>query len=788
MVVKRIGSRMGAVIIAFLIAWVAGTLIGTVVQTQFNLLALQNLGVAISLEARWTATLHDLLNFAPLYAALFGTGFLLSQALAAPLLTRLPGWMRGPGHAVAAAAGLWTAFAITNALLPMPTLIAATRSVTGLLAMLLTAAWAGWLFVRLAATRRLRRGAVSPVVACVLVLGSLGFTDTARAQKVVEDYQVETVASGLEHPWSVAFLPDGGALVTERAGRLRRITPEGQLVKAPIKGVPSVFNSAQAGLFDVVLSPDFADDRRIFLAYACGTEAANQLCVARAQLQQSQLTGVVEIFRARPAKEGSAHYGGRMVWLPDDTLIVTLGDGFDYREQAQKLSSHLGKIIRLNPDGSAPADNPFVGREGALPEIYSYGHRNVQGLVYDAREDLLLAHEHGPRGGDEINVIEPGKNYGWPIISYGIDYTGAMITPYTAREGMKQPLLQWTPSIAPSGMTRYRGHLFPEWQGDLLVGALAARNIHRVTLNRLQANDAGTLFGELDARIRDVATGPDGALYLLTDSPDGKLLRVTPLAGSDVPSSEVELALSPGQLDWIGEQIFRNECAGQTRCLVHWNAGEAFPSLGIGHFIWYPAGVEGRFVESFPALVDFMRRRNVELPESLAELRPFDAPWADRDAFLQVSDSASVEDLRAFLMKTRAVQTEFIYHRARESLSRVIGAAPNSKTDVVTARVAALSETPGGVYALIDYVNFKGEGLAESERYNGEGWGLLQVLLAMSGHPADTALDQFREAAARVLTRRADNAEAPIERERWLPGWLKRVETYVEPASTVSPE
>jgi glucose/arabinose dehydrogenase len=217
-----------------------------------------------------------------------------------------------------------------------------------------------------------------------------------------------------------------------------------------------------------------------------------------------------------------------MAWLPDGTLIVTLGDGFDYREQAQDLSSHLGKIVRLNPDGTAPDDNPFVGRNEALPEIYSYGHRNVQGLVYDSVEDLLIAHEHGPRGGDEINIIEPGHNYGWPVITHGIDYTGAMITPFVEQEGMEQPLLHWTPSIAPSGIIRYRGDLFPDWQGNLLVGALADKNVHRVTLEPRQASDVETLFEALGERIRDVATGPEGAVYLLTDSADGRVLRIVP--------------------------------------------------------------------------------------------------------------------------------------------------------------------------------------------------------------------------------------------------------------------
>jgi glucose/arabinose dehydrogenase len=336
------------------------------------------------------------------------------------------------------------------------------------------------------------------------------------------------MVAGLEHPWSLAFLPDGGALVTERAGRLRLVSGNWELTREPIAGVPTVFNDAQAGLFDVLLSPDFEADQTLFLAYACGTAAANHLCVARGQLQGMALKDVVEIFRAKPAKQGSAHYGGRMAWLPDGTLIVTLGDGFDYREQAQDLSSHLGKIVRLNPDGTAPADNPFVDREDALPEIYSYGHRNVQGLVYDSVEGLLISHEHGPRGGDEINIIEPGHNYGWPVITHGIDYTGAMITPFVEREGMEQPLLHWTPSIAPSGMTRYRGELFPDWQGNLLVGALADRSVHRVTLEGRQASDVETMLEELGERIRDVATGPEGAVYLLTDSADGRVLRLLP--------------------------------------------------------------------------------------------------------------------------------------------------------------------------------------------------------------------------------------------------------------------
>jgi hypothetical protein len=250
---------------------------------------------------------------------------------------------------------------------------------------------------------------------------------------------------------------------------------------------------------------------------------------------------------------------------------------------------------------------------------------------------------------------------------------------------------------------------------------------------------------------------------------------------SQSPGVDVSLALTSAQLDWVGQQIFRNECAGRFQCLVHWNDGEAFPSLGIGHFIWYPKGVQGRFVESFPALIEYMEQRQASIPEWLRALDPFDAPWNDKAAFLAADDSPRLAELREFLAGTQGIQAEFIFRRARQSLARVVAAAPDDRRPEVTARLEALSQTPGGVYAIIDYVNFKGEGLSPTERYNGQGWGLLQVLLEMSGTPDQAALVQFREAASTVLARRAESAKDTIERERWLPGWLKRLETYKEP-------
>lgn len=260
----------------------------------------------------------------------------------------------------------------------------------------------------------------------------------------------------------------------------------------------------------------------------------------------------------------------------------------------------------------------------------------------------------------------------------------------------------------------------------------------------------------------------------------GENMAVSSSLAADMKA--LAMSADPAHMDWIGQQVFRNECSGQFRCLVHWNKGEDFPSLGIGHFIWYPSGVDRGFVESFPGLVRFMEESGADLPGWLQELDPFDAPWPERAAFLEDESSPRVEELRAFLADTRDVQARYIFRRASASLQRVIAAAPDYERGQLLARLQALTATPGGIYALMDYVNFKGEGLAEGERYRGQGWGLLQVLQAMTPDTESPALDRFRVAAAQVLTRRAENADNPLERERWLPGWLKRLETYREPA------
>ena len=344
------------------------------------------------------------------------------------------------------------------------------------------------------------------------------------------DYRVDTVAGGLIHPWALAFLPDGRLLVTERPGRLRVIEPgaNGELVlrSEPVQGLPAVMAQGQAGLFDLLLHPRFAENGLLYLSFAHGTPAANNLRVVRARFDGTQLLDVTPVFTSQPAKKASQHFGGRMAWLPDGTLVLGMGDGNLERTDAQRLHSHLGKLLRINADGSVPPDNPFVGTVGARPEIYSRGHRNPQGLV--TVDGVLYAHEHGSRGGDELNRISPGANYGWPITTGGIDYTYARISPYRSLPGIEQPLLEWTPSVAPAGLAWYDGAMFPAWRGSLFVSTLKERSVRRVPMTGGAAGVQEVLFRELGERLRDVRVGPDGAIYLLSDSVDGRVLRVRP--------------------------------------------------------------------------------------------------------------------------------------------------------------------------------------------------------------------------------------------------------------------
>lgn len=354
---------------------------------------------------------------------------------------------------------------------------------------------------------------------------------TAQTQVDV-GYRIDAVVGGLEFPWALAFLPDGNMLVTERPGRLRVIergTDDRYTLRAEaVAGVPPVMASGQAGLFDLMLDPGFADNGLLYLSLAHGEPDANHLRVVRARFDGRRLNDVTPIFTSRPAKTHSNHFGGRMALLPDGTIVIGMGDGNLERTDAQRLTTHLGKTLRFGRNGSVPADNPFVGRAGALPEIYSIGHRNPQGMVFVPANQALYAHEHGSKGGDELNRIERGANFGWPVTTGGVDYTGARITPFKTRPGITPPLVEWTPSIAPAGMAYYDGAMFPAWRGSLFVAALKERSVRRVPMRAGVPGKEEILFMEPGARMRDVRGGPDGALYLLTDDKDGKVLRVTP--------------------------------------------------------------------------------------------------------------------------------------------------------------------------------------------------------------------------------------------------------------------
>jgi glucose/arabinose dehydrogenase len=341
------------------------------------------------------------------------------------------------------------------------------------------------------------------------------------------DLVVETVAGGLENPWGLAFLPDGRMLVTERPGRLRLVAADGRL-SAPITGVPNVAGRGQGGLLDVVLDPGFAQNRTIYLSFSEPRAGGNGTSVARARLNErgTALEGMKVIFQQMPTINSSMHFGSRLVFDRTGALFVTVGDRYSHRDQAQNPANHIGKVMRIRPEGGAPADNPKIA--GWQPEIWSIGHRNVQGAALHPETGQLWTAEHGARGGDEVNTPKAGRNYGWPVITFGIDYSGAKIGEGTTKAGMEQPLFYWDPSIAPSGAAFYTGPVWPAWRNSLFVGALAGQMLVRLSTQGESVTGQEQLLEGLGQRIRDVRQGPDGFLYLLSDAADGKVLRVRP--------------------------------------------------------------------------------------------------------------------------------------------------------------------------------------------------------------------------------------------------------------------
>lgn len=368
------------------------------------------------------------------------------------------------------------------------------------------------------------------VVSCASQTPQVSGTVIQTVDSQQAEFDLVQIVDGLDHPWGFAFLPDGDILITERPGSLLRLTVDGV---REVSGLPPVTANGQGGLLDVILHPDYERTGWIYFTYSARYDGGLGTTVARAQIDEAQLSGVEELFRINAPSWGGRHFGSRMAFDADGYLYITVGDRGE-RDRAQDTGDHAGSVIRLNDDGSIPADNPFVGESDAAAELYSYGHRNAQGIALHPETGAIWLHEHGPQGGDEVNVVRSGANYGWPLVSYGDEYgSGVPVSEQTSMPGVEEPLLIWKPSIAPSGMAFYTGDRFPEWHGDLFVGALAGRHLRRVELDRddtreLAVQDQEVLLEGTVGRIRDVRPGPDGMLYLITDEDSGGLYRLEP--------------------------------------------------------------------------------------------------------------------------------------------------------------------------------------------------------------------------------------------------------------------
>lgn len=376
--------------------------------------------------------------------------------------------------------------------------------------------------------RRIRAAAIAVLLCLGAIPGGLAQAAESREYRSEKHaFRLVSVGGPFDQAWGMAFLPGGRMLVTELDGNLRILQP-GKRPSDPLPGLPRMEAYGQGGLMDIALDPNFTANGRIYLSHIVEAAGGRTTAVSRARLEGRRLRGFETIFTGRAAGRGGRHFGSRLRFAPDGMLYVTIGDR-GRRPNAQDLGTHAGAVLRLNPDGAAPPDNPFAGRPGALPEIWSYGHRNPQGLAFDPETGRLWSQEHGPRGGDEVNLIRRGRNYGWPVITYGRNYSGTKITDETRRPGMEQPATYWTPSIAPSGLTVYRGDKFPLWNGNLFVGALRAQLLVRLELDEEKVVHEERLLTDFGNRIRDVRTGPDGLIYLLLDENDAHIWRLEPL-------------------------------------------------------------------------------------------------------------------------------------------------------------------------------------------------------------------------------------------------------------------
>ncbi|MCW8090856.1 PQQ-dependent sugar dehydrogenase [Alteromonas sp. ASW11-130] len=358
------------------------------------------------------------------------------------------------------------------------------------------------------------------IAALTLLVGS----SSAHAADSV-NLQVNELASGLNHPWGMTFLPDNRLVITERGGSIQIYDAKNGL-SGNLEGVPDVAANNQGGMLDILADPDFANNHTLYFCYSKPGDGGSSSAVRRAKLEGEKLVNGEDIFIAKPLIDNGFHFGCRLGFDAQKNLYITLGDRYKYMQEAQNPDNHYGTIVRVRADGSVPEDNPFT--EGKAPEVFSYGHRNVQGLTVHPKTGDIWAMEHGPKGGDEVNKLGKGKNYGWPVITYGVDYSGEIISDKTEQEGMEQPVIYWDPSIAPSGMTFYYGDKFKEWEGDLLVGALKFTHLRRIEMDGDNPGKEHEYLRDRNQRIRDVEVGPDGLIYLLTDEANGKLLQVSP--------------------------------------------------------------------------------------------------------------------------------------------------------------------------------------------------------------------------------------------------------------------
>ncbi len=522
---------------AFLAAALTTGVVVSIIQTQIVLGSLVDFVAPVSTSVRAWTTLADLASFGPVMVGI-AVAALLPAVIAGHVLIRTSSstW-RSAAFALTAVAWLWFAFWLMRSVIPMPA-IPGTRGQFGHVLMSLAGAAGGLVYARLTlssgpagASHPLRYAVIAFALVAVPGISFIATSPAAEPRPAAVDpgsYSVQTVSSGLNRPWSVAFLPDGRALVTEMGGRLLAIKTDGASTEIALEGLPPVFQQGGViGLMEVALDPEFTQNSFIYLTMGYGKPEANGTRLVRARLAGDRIEDVRVLFSST-LKPRAGNNGGRLAFLGDGTLVLTVGDGSSRREEAQNPGNHLGTVVRLDRDGRPPQNNPFVQKAGTAPEIYSLGHRNAQGIAVDPATGALLISEHGARGGDEVNLIVPGGNYGWPVVTGGIDYPFAQITPFRQLEGYQDAVLEWTPSIAPAGLAIYNGALFPQWRGDLLVPALKERSVRRVVREGQRIVDQQLLLADMNERMRDVKVAPDGSIYVLTDGVEAKLLRLVP--------------------------------------------------------------------------------------------------------------------------------------------------------------------------------------------------------------------------------------------------------------------